>query len=211
MRVVRLAAPRILVHHLRQQILIERAPVHADAHRLVVVDGDLHDRAKVLIASFAADVARVDAILGQFAGALGIAREQQMAVVVEIADDRDDDSRARNAPSDLGDGGRRLLVVHRHPHQLRPCPRQGDHLLGGRHGIGCVGIGHRLDDDRHRRSDGDSANPGGDGLAARFDRRHEAVFYAGLRECQLKILAGTLGDLRSYLTDFRATATLAVA
>ena len=36
-------ATRVLVHQLRQQFLIERAPVGADAHRLAVLDRHLDD------------------------------------------------------------------------------------------------------------------------------------------------------------------------
>ena len=34
---------RVLVHQMRQQFLVERAPIGADAHRLVVADRGLDD------------------------------------------------------------------------------------------------------------------------------------------------------------------------
>ena len=43
--------------------LVERAPVDADADRLVVVDGDPDDRREVLVVALRADVARVDPVL----------------------------------------------------------------------------------------------------------------------------------------------------
>ena len=157
----------VVVHHLREEILIERAPVHADAHRLVVLDGDLDDGAKVLIAPLAADVAGVDAILGERAGAVRILREQQMPVVVKVADDRDVHALVCEARDDLRDGRRRLVVVHRDAHELRAgCGERGD-LGRGAGGVGGVGVRHRLHDDRMRRPDGDGADEGGDGRAAR--------------------------------------------
>ena len=49
---------------------------------------DRDDRAEVLVAPLAADVARVDAVLASARAQSGILREQQVAVVVEVADDR---------------------------------------------------------------------------------------------------------------------------
>ena len=51
--VVRLGAVRVLIHHRREQVLIERSPIHADADRLAVGDGDFDDRAEVFVAAFA--------------------------------------------------------------------------------------------------------------------------------------------------------------
>ena len=79
---------RVGVHHLGEQALVERAPVDADPHRLVVGQRDLDDRAEVLVGALAADVAGIDPVLGQRPGAVGIAGEEQVAVVVEVADDR---------------------------------------------------------------------------------------------------------------------------
>ena len=77
----------ILIHHLREQVLIERAPVHADTHRLPVLHGQLHDRPEVLVAQLAADIPWIDPVLVQRARAVGVAREQQVPVVVEVTDD----------------------------------------------------------------------------------------------------------------------------
>jgi hypothetical protein len=63
-RVERLLALRVLVHHAGQQILIEAAPVHADAHRLGVAARDFDHLGELRIALAAAtDVAGVDAVL----------------------------------------------------------------------------------------------------------------------------------------------------
>ena len=50
--------------------------------------------------------------------------------------------------NDGGHGAGRFIGVHRHAHQLAAGRVQRAHLRGRRGGIGGVGIGHRLDDDR---------------------------------------------------------------
>ena len=72
---------RVGVHHLGQQRLVERAPVHADADGLLVLHGALHHGAEVVVV-FAPDrnVARVDAVLRKCFGAIRILAQQQMAV-----------------------------------------------------------------------------------------------------------------------------------
>ena len=109
---------RVLVHHVCEQILVERAPVDANSDRLVVVDGDLDDRPEILVAALRADVAGVDAVLGQGAGTLWILGEEQVSVVVEVANDGDVDPIVPDAARDLGDRGSRVLVVDRDAHDL---------------------------------------------------------------------------------------------
>ena len=65
LRITRRVGAGVSVHHLREQVLVERAPVHADAHRLVVIDRRLHDGREVCIAALGADVPGIDAILVQ--------------------------------------------------------------------------------------------------------------------------------------------------
>ena len=77
--------------------LVERAPVDADAHRLVVVDRDPDDRREVLVVALGADVARVDPVLGERRGHLRVLDQQLVAVVVEVADDRHVDARGRRS------------------------------------------------------------------------------------------------------------------
>ena len=64
--------PGVRVHQLGEQRLVERAPVHADAHGLPVRHRDLDDGAEVLVVPLPADVAGVDAVLGERAGAVGV-------------------------------------------------------------------------------------------------------------------------------------------
>ena len=63
----------VLVHHLGEQRLVERAPVDADADGLLVLDGDFDHGAEVVVVLAAdGDVAGVDAVLGEGAGAVGV-------------------------------------------------------------------------------------------------------------------------------------------
>ena len=57
-RVARRVQQGVLVHQLGEELLVERAPVDPDAHRLVVVERHLDDRAEVGVGVLAADVAR---------------------------------------------------------------------------------------------------------------------------------------------------------
>ena len=65
-------APRVLVHQPREQLRVEAAPVHADAHRLAVAARELDHRRELLVAlRAAADVAGIDAVLRERLGAVG--------------------------------------------------------------------------------------------------------------------------------------------
>ena len=164
-RVGRVRAAGVRVHHLGEQVLVERAPVDADPNRLVVGERHLDDRPEVLVVALAADVARVDAVLGERARAVGKPGEQQVAVVVEIADDRDADAEPVETLDDRRYRGGRLVVVDRHPHQLAAGAGQRRDLThGGRH-VGGIRVGHRLDDDRVTGAHEHAADAGGHGLA----------------------------------------------
>jgi len=76
LRALRHGQARVLIHHLSEKILIERAPVDPDADRLSVLDSDLDDRSKILIAALAADVSRIDAVFRQRARAVRVLGEQ---------------------------------------------------------------------------------------------------------------------------------------
>jgi hypothetical protein len=158
-----LGAARVLVHQLGEEVLVEGAPVDADADGLAVLDGGLDDRAEVLVVAFGADVARVDPVLGQGAGAVGVAREEQVAVVVEVADDGDVAADVAEAPDDLGDGLRGLVGVDGDADELAAGAGEVLDLLGGAGGVGRIGVRHRLDDDRVIAADAYAADVHGDG------------------------------------------------
>ena len=147
-RVARLGEAGVRVHQLGQDRLVERAPVDPDADRLAVVVGDLDDRREMLVVALGAHVARVDPVLGERGGHLRVVGQQLVPVVVEVADDRHVDAEATDLADHLGDGRGRLVGVDRHAHELRAGVRQARDLDRGRVGIGGVGVGHRLDDDR---------------------------------------------------------------
>ena len=79
---------RILVHQMRQQFLVERAPVGADAHRLAVLDRGLDDGAELAILFLLeADIAGIDAVLVERLGAGRMVGQELVADIVEVADD----------------------------------------------------------------------------------------------------------------------------
>ena len=174
-RIARLRQRGVCVHHLGEQLLIETAPVHADANGFSLCDGDLHDRAKVVVAAFGADIAGIDAVLGQCTRARRILCEQQMAVVVEVADHRDVD-----LGDDGGHGARGLVGIDRHAHELAAGAVQRAHLRGSGGHVGGVGVGHGLDDDWLRTANQDAAHTDRDG---RTSRGHGQKYSARGRYC----------------------------
>ena len=95
---------------------------------------------------------------------VGIAREQQVAVVVEIADEWCRDPGVEHPALDFGNRCGRFRHVHSHPDHVRPGLGELDALLRGPRRIGGVRHGHRLDDDRRAAADLD----GPDADANRF-------------------------------------------
>ena len=148
---------RVLVHHVGGEFLVQAAPVHADAYRLVILDGLLDEDGELAVALPAeTHVARIDAVLGERLGAIGVFRQQQVAVVMEIPDQGRVAAQRIQPLPDTGNLARRILVIHGDAHQLRPGGSQLLHLFHRRHRIGGIGIRHGLHDDggaaahRHR-------------------------------------------------------------
>ena len=78
-----------------QQLLVERAPIRADAHRLAVLDRQFDDRGELPVLLFLeADIAGIDAIFVERLGAGGMIGQQLMADVMEIADQRHRNARS---------------------------------------------------------------------------------------------------------------------
>ena len=160
---------------MRQQRLVERAPVDADADRLLVLDRDFDHGAEVVVVLAAdGDVAGIDAVLGEGLGAVGIFRQQQVAVVVEVADDGRGPALFADAVDDVGNGLRRLVVVDGDADQLRAGAGERGDLLDGALDVGGVGVGHRLDDDGGGGADTDFADGDGDRFST-LDFRHKAA------------------------------------
>src|SRR5450759_4314044 len=52
LRSARFGAARVVVHQCREEILVERAPVHTDSDGFVVVERYLDDRSKIFVTPF---------------------------------------------------------------------------------------------------------------------------------------------------------------
>ena len=152
--------------------MIERAPVDADAHRLLILDGALDHGAEVVVV-LAADrnIAGIDAVLGQRARRGGIFLEQDVAVVVEVADDGHAQAALFQSFDDRWNGGCGALVVHRDAHDLRAGKSEGRNLLDGGLCVRRVGVGHRLHDDRDLPAHANVSNFDGRGFSA-LNLRH---------------------------------------
>ena len=120
--------------------------------------GDPDDRDEVLVAPLRADVARVDAVLRERGRRARVLGQELVAVVVEVADERDADPEVVELAPDDRDGARRGIVVDRHAHELAARVRERRDLERGRVGVGRVGVRHRLHDDRGGGADGDAAD-----------------------------------------------------
>ncbi|MDT4827212.1 hypothetical protein FQZ97_605520 [compost metagenome] len=144
-----LRAAAVFVHLARHQLVIQAAPVHADAHGLVVTAGHFDHLGKIVVAALAAThVARVDPVLGQRLGAFGKLRQQLVAVVVEIAHQRHVHAHPVELFADGRDFTGRLGRVHRDPHELGAGLGQLLDLYRRGDGVRRVGVGHGLDHDR---------------------------------------------------------------
>ncbi len=147
--VPRLGAAGVVVHHPGEDGLVQTAPVDADAHRLVPTDGLLDDGRELRVALGAlADVAGVDAVLGEQLRALRELLQQGVTVVVEVADQRDADAKLVQLLDDGRHCGGRFFVVDGDADHLAAGARKLCDLPCGADGIRRVGVGHRLHDDR---------------------------------------------------------------
>ncbi len=155
----------VLLHLAHDQFLIERTAIHADADRLAVVARNFADRGELLVAALAvAHVSGIDAVLIERAGAIGIFGQQNVAVVVKIADDGRVAARVQQPLLDFGHGGRRFRHVHGDADEFRSGLGEFEALLRGGGDVGGVGVGHRLDDHRRAAADLDLADFDADGL-----------------------------------------------
>ncbi|MCY1289089.1 hypothetical protein D9M70_381660 [compost metagenome] len=177
----RKAVRLVLVHQPRQQFLVERAPVDADAHRLVVADRHFDDLGELLVLLvLEADIARVDAILGERFGAGRMIGEQLVADIVEVADERHVQTEALEPLADLRHGGGTLVAVDGDAHQFRAGLVKGGNLRHRSVDISCIGVGHRLDDHRRATAHYDPADIDGDGRTAGLRIKIEGGRHGGL-------------------------------
>src|SRR5687768_16871461 len=121
-RIPRLRQAPVLVHHAREELGIEAAPVHPDANRLGVAACELDHGGELLVApGTAAYVAGIYPELGERFGARGVLREQSMTVEVEIPDQRHFDSGAFELLPYMRHRGRGFGIVDGYPDKLRSC------------------------------------------------------------------------------------------
>ena len=147
-RVARGGRAGVLVHQAGQQLLVERAPIGADAHRLAVLDRGLDDGAELpILFLLEADIAGVDAILVERFGAGRVLGQELVADIVKVADDRHADAHLEQPLLDARHGGCRLVAIDGDAHDLGARGRQRRHLPCRLLDVGGVGIGHGLHDD----------------------------------------------------------------
>ena len=114
----------------------------------------------------AADIAGIDAVLGERRGAARIFAQQLVPVEMEVADQRDRDAQLVQTFPDRRHGGGGLRGVHRDADQFRAGTGQGPDLFDRSGDIGRVGVGHGLDDNGVGAADADTPNAGDERFAA---------------------------------------------
>ena len=158
----------IVVHQPGQEFLVERAPVDADAHRLVVADRRLDNGRELAVLLLAkADIARIDAVFGQSLRAGRMIGQQFVADVMEIADQRNIETEPFETVADLRHGGCAFVAVDRDAHDLRAGTIEGCNLCDRGIDVCRIGVGHRLHDDGGVTADDNAADIDADGTAAR--------------------------------------------
>ena len=123
--------------------MIERAAVDADADGLAVVDRDLADGGELFVAALArANIARVDAVFVKLPGAFPVFRQQDVAVVVKIADDGRAATDVEQALLDFRNGRCSFGDVHGPTHNFGTGLGQFYGLLERGFDVGGVRVGH---------------------------------------------------------------------
>jgi hypothetical protein len=120
-----------------------------DPHRPVVFDRRF-DHGPEIVVGFAADIhiAGINAIFRERAGAVRVFAQEQVAVVMEVADNRDTNAEFVQCFGELRDGARGVIRVDGDTDDLRPGLCQRDDLIDRGLCVRRIGIGHRLDDNR---------------------------------------------------------------
>ena len=153
-------ALRVLVHQRGGQRLVERAPVDADAHRLVVLDRELDQLRELGVALAAeADIAGIDAVLRQrlarrparWPAAGGRCSGSRRSSARRCPSSRSFSTMRGTAAADSG-----LLTVTRTSSE--PARHSSATCFDGRGDVGGVGVGHRLHHHRCVAADQDVAD-----------------------------------------------------
>jgi hypothetical protein len=151
---------RVLLHLRDHELLVERPGVDTNPNRFSAITRDAADRRELLVpSSSGADITGVDAVLVERFGAVRVARQEQMPVVVKIADKRGGAARVEHTPLDFGHGLRGFGDIDRDTDELGTRFGELNTLLSGRGGVDGIGAGHRLDDDGSAAPNLDRADP----------------------------------------------------
>ena len=123
-RIARRFRLRILIHQPREQLLVERAPVGADAHRLIVLERHLDDGGELLVLLvLEADIAGIDAVLVERLRAARMIGEKLVADVMKVADERHRYAKLEQPLLDARHCCGRLVAIDRDAHELGAGPR----------------------------------------------------------------------------------------
>src|SRR5690606_34786024 len=172
----RLAAPRVFVHEARQQILIEAAPVHADADGFAVPACGLdHFRELRVALAAATHIPRADAVFGQRLRTRRVFSQQLVSVEVELAYERHVHAELHESVAHRRDCGGGFPRVHGDADQLGARPRERSGLLGRALGVRRVRVRHGLHDDGRVAADANGGDVDGDRLTAGGDHREAAI------------------------------------
>ena len=102
----------VLVHQPGQQLLVERAPIGADPHRLAVLDRRFDDRGELrVLLVLEADIAGIDAIFVERLGAGRVIGEQLVADIMKVADQRHVDAHLVELLADMRHGRGGLVAI----------------------------------------------------------------------------------------------------
>src|ERR1019366_327650 len=164
--VFRFRQKRVLVHHAGEQRLVERSPVHTDAHGLLVFRGNFdHGAEVVVVLASDAGIAGIDAVFRQALGAARVFGQQEVSVVMEVAYNRHAQALLLESFYDVGDGLGGFVIVDGNTDDFAAGSRQGGDLSYGAGNVGGVGVGHGLHHNRCIAAHADAANGGGEGFS----------------------------------------------
>ena len=126
-----------------------------------------------------ADISRIDPVFVERFGAGRMIGEQFMADIMKIANQGHRHPHLGEAVANMGPRSGGFVTVHCDANQFRTGAGQSGHLPCRAFNIGCVGVGHALDDNWGMATNLDAAHI--DGLG------HQAGLGRGFNECLCKI------------------------
>ena len=139
--------------------MVERTPVHTNAHGLFVFERHVDDGAELFVLLvLEANVAGIDAVLVECFRAIGIVAKKRVADVMEIADQWDRHAEFAQLITDSRHSFSGFITINRDAHEFGPGTGEIGHLFDGSRNVGRVRVGHRLHHDRRPAADNDAAD-----------------------------------------------------